>query len=51
MRAPTIAKEGKASEKFKGAMHQILSVPKREVDRRELEYKQQRKIRSRHRHR
>jgi hypothetical protein len=46
---PTV--EQKPSEKFKKAMKQILSVPKKELDRRELEYKEQRKIKNHHRHR
>jgi hypothetical protein len=41
----------KPSDKFRNAMKQILSVPKKELDRREAEYKQQRKIKSHHRHR
>jgi hypothetical protein len=45
------ATEQKPSEKFRTAMKQILSVPKKELDRRELEYKEQRKIKSHHRHR
>jgi len=45
------ATEQKPSEKFKIAMKRILSVPKKELERRELEYKQQRKIRSHNRHR
>jgi hypothetical protein len=32
-------------------MQKILSVPKKELERRELEYKQQRKVKSHHRHR
>jgi len=48
---PTTATEPKPSEKFRKAMKQILSVPKKELDRRELEYRQQRKIKSHHRHR
>jgi len=44
------ATEQKPSEKFKKAMLKILSVPKKELDRREAEYKQQRKIRSHNRH-
>jgi hypothetical protein len=47
---PTIT-EPKPSEKFKRAMRQILSVPKKELERREVQYKQQRKIKSHHRHR
>jgi hypothetical protein len=43
--------EQKPSEKFRKAMKQILSVPKKELERRELEYKEQRKIKSQHRHR
>ncbi|HEV3393478.1 MAG TPA: hypothetical protein VG103_08230 [Chthoniobacterales bacterium] len=45
------ATEQKPSDKFKKAMRQILSVPKKELDRRELEYKEQRKVKSHHRHR
>jgi len=45
------ATEQKPSEKFQKAMQKILSVPKKELERRELEYKQQRKIKSHHRHR
>jgi hypothetical protein len=45
------ATEQKPSDKFKKAMKQILSVPKKELDRRELQYKEQRKIKSHHRHR
>jgi hypothetical protein len=45
------ATEQKPSEKFRKAMKQILSVPKKELERRELEYKQQRKIRNHNRHR
>jgi len=45
------ATEQKPSEKFRNAMKQILSVPKKELARRELEYKEQRKIKSHHRHR
>jgi len=41
----------KPSEKFRNAMKQILSVPKKELDRRETAYKEQRKIKSHHRHR
>jgi hypothetical protein len=41
----------KPSDKFRNAMRQILSVDKRELDRREAEYKKQRKIKSHHRHR
>jgi hypothetical protein len=48
---PTTATEQKPSEKFRKAMKQILSVPKKELERRELEYKEQRKIKSHHRHR
>jgi hypothetical protein len=44
------ATEQKPSEKFKKAMKQILSVPKKELDRREAEYKEQRKIKNHHRH-
>jgi hypothetical protein len=43
--------EQKPSEKFRKAMKQILSVPKKELERRELQYKEQRKIKSHHRHR
>jgi hypothetical protein len=43
--------EQKPTDKFKKAMKQILSVPKKELDRRELQYKEQRKIKSHHRHR
>ena len=45
------ATEQKPSDKFRKAMKQILSVPKKELERRELEYKEQRKIKSHHRHR
>jgi hypothetical protein len=45
------ATEQRPSEKFRKAMKQILSVPKKELERRELEYKQQRKIKSHNRHR
>jgi len=45
------ATEQKPSEKFKNAMKQILSVNKKELDRRELQYKEQRKIKNHHRHR
>jgi hypothetical protein len=41
----------KPSAKFRNAMRQILSVDKRELDRREAEYKEQRKIKSHKRHR
>jgi len=41
----------KPSAKFRNAMRQILSMDKRELDRREAEYKQQRKIKNYHRHR
>jgi hypothetical protein len=41
----------KPSDKFRNAMRQILSVDKRELDRREAEYKEQRKIKSHKRHR
>jgi hypothetical protein len=41
----------KPSTKFRSAMKQILSVDKRELDRREAEYKKQRKIKNHHRHR
>jgi len=43
--------EQKPSEKFRKAMKQILSVPKKELDRRELQYKEQRKIKNHRRHR
>jgi len=43
--------EQKPSEKFQKVMRKILSVDKKELNRRELEYKQQRKIKSHHRHR
>lgn len=33
----------KSSEKFRKAMRQILSVPKTELERREVEYKKTRK--------
>jgi hypothetical protein len=45
------ATEQKPSDKFKKAMKQILSVPKKELDRREWEYKAQRKIKNHNRHR
>jgi hypothetical protein len=45
------ATEQKPSEKFRNAMKQILSVPKKELERRELQYKQQREIKNHHRHR
>jgi hypothetical protein len=45
------ATEQKPSEKFRKAMKQILSVPKKELERRELEYKQQRRIKTHNRHR
>jgi len=45
------ATEPKPSEKFRKAMRQILSVPKKELERRELQYKEQRKIKSHNRHR
>jgi hypothetical protein len=48
---PTTATDQKPSEKFRKAMKQILSVPKKELERRELQYKEQRKIKSHHRHR
>jgi hypothetical protein len=51
MSAVTLSKEEKPSEKFRKAIKQILSVPKKELDRRELEYKEQRKIKNHHRHR
>jgi hypothetical protein len=41
----------KPSAKFRNAMRQILSIDKRELDRREAEYKKQRKIKNHHRHR
>jgi hypothetical protein len=44
------ATEAKRSE-FRKAVKQILSVSKKELARRELQYKQQRKIKSHHRHR
>ncbi|HYR23369.1 MAG TPA: hypothetical protein VEP30_10675 [Chthoniobacterales bacterium] len=44
-------REESPSDKFKKAMKQILSVPKKELDRRELDYKEQRKIKSYNRHR
>jgi len=47
---PTAA-EQKPSEKFQRAIRKILSVPKKELDRRELQYKEQRKIKNHHRHR
>jgi hypothetical protein len=46
-----IVTEQKPSEKFKRAIKQILSVPKKELERRELQYKQQRKIKNHNRHR
>jgi hypothetical protein len=45
------ATEQKPSDKLIKALKQILSVPKKEFDRRGLAYKQQRKIKSHHRHR
>jgi len=45
------ATEQKPSEKFRKAMRQILSVPKKELERRELQYKEQRKIKNHNRHR
>jgi hypothetical protein len=45
------ATEQKPSEKFRKAVKQILSVSKKELTRRELQYKEQRKIKSHHRHR
>jgi len=45
------ATEQNPSDKFKKAMKQILSVDKKELSRRELEYKEQRKIKSHNRHR
>jgi hypothetical protein len=41
----------KPSAKFRNAMQQILSIPKTELNRREAEYKKQRKIKSHNRHR
>ena len=41
----------KPSEIFLKAVRQILSVPKSELNRREAEYKEQRKIKNHHRHR
>jgi hypothetical protein len=32
----------KPSEKFDGLLRQVLSVPKKEIDRREAEYRKQR---------
>jgi len=45
------ATEEKRSEKFRKGVRQILSASKKELARRELQYKQQRKIKSQHRHR
>jgi len=45
------ATEQKPSDKLKKALKRILSIPKKEFDRRGLAYKQQRKIKSHHRHR
>jgi len=45
------ATEQKPSEKFRKAMRQILSVPKKELERRELQYKEQRKIKNHNMHR
>jgi hypothetical protein len=36
--------EPKPTDKFRKAMKQILSVPKEELQRRETEYQQQRKL-------
>jgi len=41
----------KPFDKFRKAMKQGQLAPKKELDRREAEYKQQRKIKSHHRHR
>jgi len=41
----------KPSERFKGAMRQILSVPKEELLRREVAYQTAQKNKSRKRHR
>lgn len=45
------ATEQKPSEKFRNAVKQILSVPKNELLRREVEYRNARKNRNRKRHR
>jgi hypothetical protein len=43
----TVRKIEKPSDKFRNAMRQILSVPKNELDRRQAEYKKQRKAKKR----
>jgi len=47
--APKPIESEKPSQRFKKAMRQILSVPKAELDRREAEYKRERKARKSHR--
>ena len=39
----TVKPNDKPSDKFRKAMRQILSVPKKELERRETEYKKERK--------
>ncbi len=51
MRPANVSETEKPSEKFRNAVKQILSIPKKELERRELQYKQQRKIKSHNRHR
>src|SRR5438132_10072957 len=41
----------KPSERFRKAVKQTFTVSKKELARRELQYKEQRKIKSHHRHR
>jgi hypothetical protein len=38
-------------EKFKQLTTRVVSVPRSEIQKREVEYKEQRKIKSHHRHR
>jgi hypothetical protein len=41
----------KPFERFRQFTKQVMTVPKAEIDKREIEYKQQRKVKSHHRHR
>lgn len=45
------AESQKPSEKFRKAMRQILSVPKSELERREAEYRNGRKLKTKSKHR
>ena len=38
-------------ERFKKLIEKVVSVPRAEIQKREVEYKEQRKIKSHHRHR